>query len=178
MSDARRGRFRSRQGGFTLLEIMIALAVLAVGAVCVLSTFAAAIALHMRREDDVRMARVIDEARTEAQALWNGWRSDRDHPLPPPLKEQPWSRDSSFLYSISFQLIEGQPRGLDGSANGAAALIQVSREGRADRPPKEMLVFLARTEFKDAEMKRSLTWEQEKKADEMRKNDPSRKQVR
>ena len=47
---------------------LIALAILAVGAVCVLSTFAAALALHMRRETDVRTARVMEEARIEAQS--------------------------------------------------------------------------------------------------------------
>ena len=125
-------RVARREGGFTLLEIMIALAILAVGAICVLSTFAAAIALHMRREDDVRLARVIDEARSEAQITWNTWNSTKDHPLPPAVEGQVFSRDPAVSYSISFELIEGQPRGLDGSANGAAARVVVVREGREE----------------------------------------------
>ena len=79
----RRGR-RRRCGerGFTLLEIMIALAILAVGVVCVLSTFAAAIALHLRRESDVRTARVLEEARVEAQEAWDAYKPPKSGTLP------------------------------------------------------------------------------------------------
>lgn len=171
MSDPRRA-----QSGFTLLEIMIALAILAVGAVCVLSTFAAAIALHMRREDDVRMTRVMEEARTEALLAWNSWESTKEKPLPPPIKDQPFSRDPAVSYSISFELIEGQPTGLDGSANGAAALVQVRREGR-DRP-RELRVYLSRSELRPADFRRSWTYDQEKKASEAKKYDPAEKKTR
>jgi len=171
MSRASRG-----QSGFTLLEIMIALAILAVGSVCVLSTFAAAIALHMRREDDVRMTRVLEEARTEAMLGWDSWESTKDRPLPPPVKDQPYSRDSAVSYSITYELIEGQPLGLDGSANGAAAVVAVRREGRDEA--REMRVFLSRSELRPKDFKRSYTFDAEKKADEMKKNDPTRRKVR
>jgi hypothetical protein len=156
---------------------MIALAILAVGAICVLSTFAAAIALHMRREDDVRMARVIDEARSEAQLAWNLWESTKQRPLPPAVTGQAYSRDPSVSYSITFELIEGQPRGLDGSANGAAARVVVVREGREDRP-REVRVYLSRTEFRKADLEKSYTYDMERKIDEMKKNDPSAREYR
>lgn len=171
MTDSRRP-----QSGFTLLEIMIALAILAVGAVCVLSTFAAAIALHMRREDDVRMSRVMEEARTEAQLAWNSWESSKGKPLPPPVRDQTYSRDPAVSYSITFELIEGQPVGLDGSANGAAALVEVRREGR--ETPRNVRIFLSRSELRPADFRKSWTYDYEKKADEMKKNDPATRKVR
>jgi prepilin-type N-terminal cleavage/methylation domain-containing protein len=159
-----------REGGFTLLEIMIALALFAVGAVCVLSTFAAAIALHLRRESDVRSARVLEEARRVAQDDWDTFQPTKARPLPAPRKSQPYSRDSAVTYSIAYEAVLGQPKGLDGLPAGVAAVVRVSAgEGTRER---EFRTFLVRTGPRPGELKESWTFEMEKRQEKMRKNDP------
>ncbi len=157
--------------GFTLLEIMIALAIFAVGAICVLSTFAAALALHMRREADVRMARVMDEARNEAQNAWDSWTPTKERPLPPSIKDATYGRDLSIGYSISFQTVAGQPLGPDGLPGGIAAVVTVSRDGDPPGRTKVMRFFLLRSGFRAAEMKQSLTYDQERDADKANDSD-------
>jgi hypothetical protein len=153
---------------------MIALAILAVGAVCVMSTFAAAIALHMRREDDIRSARVLEEARQEAQQAWDAWRPSGKQALPPPLENIAWGRDPNVAYSISFEAVPGQPLGLDGSPAGVNALVRVIREGQEARPrAREMRIFVVRSGFRAEDMKGSYTFDREKEQQKMKSQDPS-----
>jgi prepilin-type N-terminal cleavage/methylation domain-containing protein len=168
MTESPRDPRAGRQGGFTLLEIMIALAILAVGAVCVLSTFAAALALHMRRESDVRMARVMEESRTEAQAAWDAWSPTKASPLPPDLKEQVYSRDTALTYSVTFVPVSGQPAGPAGVTVGVKAVVKVLREGEPPERAKSREFFLIRSGFSEAERKTSVSYEEEKKADKLK----------
>ena len=156
--------------GFTLLEIMIALALFAVGAVCVLSTFAAAIALHMRRESDVRSARVLEEARRVAQDDWDSYRPSKNAPVPPPRKGEPYSRDATVSYSIQYEAIAGQPKGLDDAPAGVGAVVKVDY-GHGTRP-REFRAFLVRGGPRPGELKESFTWESEKRLQKMKKADP------
>ena len=165
-----------REGGFTLLEIMVALAILAVGSVCVLATFATALALHMEREEKGRTVRVLDEAIGEAQAAWDAHRPTKDRPFPPAIRNVPYSRDPALAFSVAFERVEGLPLGLDGAPSGVLARITVVREGRGDRPKEESMV-LFRSGFRAEEMKDSLTFDQEKK-DDKKKYDPSEKRSR
>jgi prepilin-type N-terminal cleavage/methylation domain-containing protein len=161
--------------GFTLLEIMIALAILAVGAICVLSTFAAAIALHLRRESDVRTARVLEEARVEAQDAWDNYKPSKGGTLPPPLKDVTYNRDPNFTYSVTFEPVEGQPVGVDGHVGAIAAVVRITREGESSRG-REARIFLARSGIRPEDLKGSLTYETEKKkAEEMKTADPSKR---
>jgi len=175
MTDAAPGIRRGSQRGFTLLEIMIALAILAVGSVCVLSTFAAALALHLRREGDVRTARVMEEARHEAQTAWDAWTPTKARPFPPDMKDVAFSRDTSLYYSVSFQPVSGQPSGPEGTSVGVKAAIRVLRDGDPAGKARTMDFFLVRTGFRPSDKKESVTYEQEKKADKMKKNDPAEK---
>lgn len=163
-----------RQGGFTLLEIMIALAILAVGAVCVLTTFAAALALHMKRESDVRMARVMEETRTEAQTAWDAWNPTKAFPFPPDLKEAAFSRDPALSYSIVFAPVSGQPAGPEGVTAGAKAIVRVRREGDPPDRVRTLEFLLVRSGFSAAERKTSVSYEQERKADKLKTNEPGK----
>jgi len=163
-----------RARGFTLLEIMVAMAILAVGAVCVLSVFAAALMLHDERMDKVRTKLVLDEARTEAQAAWEIFRPSRGHALPPPLKDLPYSRDDKITYSVEFLPVAGEPEGLDGGRRGATAVITVLRNGDRDRR-RTQEVPLLRSGLSAEERRTSLTWDQERKADEEKAKDSSGK---
>jgi prepilin-type N-terminal cleavage/methylation domain-containing protein len=161
----------ARERGFTLLEIMIALAILAVGAMCVLATFAAALGLHMRREADVRTARVMEEARIEAQNAWDNWTPSKGRPFPPAVTDMVYSRDVNLGYSISFEGVPGQPATPDNSPGGVAAVVKVSRAGEPPEKARQMRVFLVRSGFRAAERKESLTYEQEKEADKQKEKE-------
>lgn len=62
---------RKKDGGFTLLEIMLATSLLAIGSVSVLVVFATAAGLAAKRQGDQRLTQVIEEARSRAQQMVN-----------------------------------------------------------------------------------------------------------
>lgn len=162
-----------RPSGFTLLEIMVALAILAVGAVCVLSTFAAALMLHSERVEKGRVRLALDEARAEVQAAWDGFRPTKAKPLPDPIKDAVYSRDPAVTWSAAFEPVEGAPVGLDGSTRGAVAVVTLVRDGRKDRP-REVRVPLSRTGFTKEDLRESVTYEAERRSDQQKpKKDPS-----
>lgn len=63
-----------RTRGFTLLEVMMATAVLAVGTVSVLMVFGTALSFAHRRQGQQQLTQVLEEARTDARSLVNGYR--------------------------------------------------------------------------------------------------------
>jgi prepilin-type N-terminal cleavage/methylation domain-containing protein len=67
---ARRAESKA-QRGFTLLEVLIAMSILAVGAASILSIFVWAIAFHTKRVEDNRLAGVYNHALAHAQAKFN-----------------------------------------------------------------------------------------------------------
>ncbi len=164
MTESIPGRPSRAQAGFTLLEIMVALAILAVGAVCVLSTFAAALMLHSERQEKVRMKLAMDEARYEVQARWDSFRPTKAQPLPPAVKDAPCSRDPAVTYSVAFESVEGAPVGLDGARRGAVAVVTIVRDRRTDRA-KESRIPLSRTGYTREDLKESITYEEERKAE-------------
>lgn len=67
-----------RSRGFTLLEVMMATAVLAVGTASVLMVFGTALSFAHRRQGQQQLSQVLAEARTDARSLVNSYR-----PKPP-----------------------------------------------------------------------------------------------
>jgi prepilin-type N-terminal cleavage/methylation domain-containing protein len=65
-----------RPRGFTLLEVMMATVVLAVGTISVLMIFGTALAFAHRRQGQQQLTQVLQEARTDARALVNRYRPD------------------------------------------------------------------------------------------------------
>jgi prepilin-type N-terminal cleavage/methylation domain-containing protein len=68
---------RTLRSGFTLLEIMLATSILAVGTVSVLSVFATAVGFANRRQTQAELQQVLDEARSEARSLVDGFKAGK-----------------------------------------------------------------------------------------------------
>ena len=64
---------RARQSGFTLLEVMIAMSILAVGATSILAIFVAALSFQTQRVEDNRITELYNFAREHAQISFNAW---------------------------------------------------------------------------------------------------------
>jgi prepilin-type N-terminal cleavage/methylation domain-containing protein len=184
---------RRRERGFTLLEIMVALAILAVGSICVLATFAAALALQVRRDADARAARVFEEARIAAQAAYDSWTpatpgddarsraaagsgagrrpSSAALKVPPPIEERAYSRDPSVAWSATFSTAEGIP----GDAGVFADLVVVEQhEVSSRRRERKERVFLAAGGIPAAELRTSRTYDEERRDEEERRLNPPR----
>ena len=77
-----RDRRDRRQGGFTLLEVLMATALMAVGAVSVMVVFATAAGYAAQRQGQQRLTQVLEEARNHARTAVNGFRPSADAKLP------------------------------------------------------------------------------------------------
>ncbi|MCE9634158.1 MAG: prepilin-type N-terminal cleavage/methylation domain-containing protein [Planctomycetes bacterium] len=66
-----------RARGFTLLEVMMATAVLAVGTISVLMVFGTALSFAHRRQGQQQLTQVLQEARSDARALVNSYRPSK-----------------------------------------------------------------------------------------------------
>ena len=64
---------RAEQAGFTLLEVLIAMSILAVGATSVLSIFVWAISFHTKRVDENRLTQLYNHALIHAGISWNAF---------------------------------------------------------------------------------------------------------
>ena len=64
---------RARQTGFTLLEVLIAMSILAVGATSILAIFVAALSFQTQRVEDNRITELYNFAREHAQVTFNSW---------------------------------------------------------------------------------------------------------
>ena len=69
-----RRRTAGTRGGFTLLEVLLATAIMAVGTTSVLVVIATAAGMASQRQVLQRREQVIDEARHDAQAIVNSFR--------------------------------------------------------------------------------------------------------
>jgi prepilin-type N-terminal cleavage/methylation domain-containing protein len=65
---------KAASGGFTLLEVLLATAILAVGTTSVLVVFATAAGMASQRQVNLRREQVVDEARHQAQTMVDAFR--------------------------------------------------------------------------------------------------------
>jgi len=107
--------------GFTLIEVLIAMSILAVGAASILSIFVWAIAFHTKRVEDNRLAGLYNHALEHARAEWNKFDPasvPKGQPLVPKqivadLRTEPdtqdpmildaWKKFPGFQYIITFE---------------------------------------------------------------------------
>lgn len=84
MNSLRPARFEK---GFTLLEVMIAMSILAVGAASILGTFVAAVRWQTLRVENNRVTDLYNHARSHAALKFNEWDPSKveagQKPLPP-----------------------------------------------------------------------------------------------
>ena len=68
-SGARAGRSR----GFTLLEVLIAMSILAVGATSILAVYLKAVQFATERKEQNRLTEIYNHAHTHAQSIFDAW---------------------------------------------------------------------------------------------------------
>jgi len=82
-----------RSRGMTLLEVMIATAVLAVGTVSVLMVFGTALSFAHRRQGQQRLTQVVSEARSDARSMVNSFRAPKAGAAPAPAPKRDKGKD-------------------------------------------------------------------------------------
>jgi prepilin-type N-terminal cleavage/methylation domain-containing protein len=85
-ADMRRIQKNDPQKGFTLLEVMIAMSILAIGATSILSVFVAAVSFQTERVEANRITELRNWARHHAQVVFNNYdpasAKDGEKPIP------------------------------------------------------------------------------------------------
>ena len=62
-----------RAEAFTLLEVLIAMSILAIGATSILSVFVAAVSFHTKRVEDNRITQLLNHTKNHAQVAFNAF---------------------------------------------------------------------------------------------------------
>ena len=152
------------EGGFTLLEILMAMIILAIGGVGVLSLFAAAVGLQYDSVIDQRKALLLADIVADAQQVVNAHAPVEDQMLPPDIEQTAtaqYARD--FEYSVTFSGAGMFPPG-----EGAVAEITLYYRGKPLDPVRRIL---QRTVFSRQEIEKSISYAQDQKADRERTRD-------
>ncbi len=74
-----------RKRGFTLLEVLIAMSILAIGATSILSVFVAAARFHVDRVENNRITQLLNHAKDHAQIVFNRFDPSKVKPGQPGL---------------------------------------------------------------------------------------------
>jgi prepilin-type N-terminal cleavage/methylation domain-containing protein len=146
------------EDGFTLLEILMAMIILAVGGVGVLSLFAAAVGLQYDSVIDQRKALILSDISSDAQQVMNAHAPVKEQMLPPDIEKVPaeqYARD--FEYSVKFSGAGMFPPG-----EGAVAEITLFYRGNPLEPVRRIF---QRTVFSQQEIEKSISYQQDKQRD-------------
>ena len=120
---------RSREGGFTLMEILIAMTILVLGGVSVISLFAAAVSLQYDSVVNERKALILSDIVSEAQQVLNAHKPTKEQQNPPSIERKESATYQEFEYEVSFTRSQYIPPG-----EGAIATIRIYYR---DQPQKE-----------------------------------------
>lgn len=155
-------RTKSDEGGFTLLEVLLAMIVLAVGGVSIMSLYAAAVSKQYDSVLSQRKALIYRDIVAEAQQVLDGHTPTKENPLPPPMEKRPAAGFRDFKVSVEFQ-----GAGLFPPGEGAVAVIQLYLNEEALKEP--MRSVLQRTVFSEQELQKNLSYDRDRLADEAAK---------
>jgi prepilin-type N-terminal cleavage/methylation domain-containing protein len=101
---------KAQSGGFTLLEVLMATSLLAVGAVSVLVVLATAAGYASQRQSQQRLTQVLEEARNSARTMVNSFVPSEDDKLPgkddEPNEEQQSMLYPGFTYQLTFAPVD------------------------------------------------------------------------
>lgn len=171
-------RIKSEKGGFTLLEVMIAMSILALGATSILSIFVAAISFHTQRVEGNRITELRNWARQHAQVVFNNFNpfdpeviKKGQKPIPPkivvdltdvetasastdPLVREAAEKFPGFKYEVLFEEDQFSVAG-----SSVVAHIRIYRmSGQLDDTQLVDKEFLTRTGVPYHEYFRSASW--------------------
>lgn len=164
---------KARTGGFTLLEVLLATSILAVGTTSVLVVFATAAGMASQRQVNLRREQVVDEARHQAQAMVDAFRPGarpaaapapkKGDKAPPPAAEAPAKvegrkseRYDGFNYDLTFE-----PRDRGVPEKGYDVTIVVHYGG--GELSTTASTTLMQTLIPPEEFESSVTWDEERK---------------
>jgi prepilin-type N-terminal cleavage/methylation domain-containing protein len=152
------------EDGFTLLEILMAMIILAVGGVGVLSLFAAAVGLQYESVIDQRKAMILSDVVADAQQIINRHAPVKEQMLPAEVEKQATTQyPRDFEYSMKFSGAGMFPPG-----EGAVAEITLYYRGATLDTVRRIL---QRTVFSKQEIEKSISYEADKKADQQKEAD-------
>ena len=164
------GSMRSRrsgpgEGGFTLLEVLVALTILAVGGVSIIALFAAAVQLQYKSAIEDQVGLLLPEIEAEAQDIVDRFDYSADQTGPEDIEWKDARDRSGYRYQVRFV-----PASEDLALPGEGWWIDVDVEppgpGRAIEFPR--MWFLKRQVFSAEDLERSVTWEAEREGGEDR----------
>ena len=131
--------FTARRSGFSLLEVLIAMLVLSVGAASLLSLFAAAASTHRRAVDRTHAALVAERVLSEVRTLYTGDSTPEE--ILGQLKKQLPEDLGGYRYDV--QLLHPQGEGWAKSELFARVTVRWRQSG-TDRSENFQTILLSR----------------------------------
>ncbi len=157
-----RRRSKRRQKGFTLLEVLMATALLAVGSVSVMVVMATAIGFASQRQAGQRLTQVLEEARYDAQAAINEFNPTKGSPAPGDQDGAVAVKQSAiytgYTYGLTFVPV-------DKEVLEAGYQVDITVEF-GDGLTRNETVFLGADVIPDSEFTSSITFEAERRGED------------